>query len=1063
MAQELEIISANAGSGKTHSLAETLTGWVGDGTVSAGKVLAVTYTEAAAYELRERVRSRLLQEGRVEDVLAIDGAYICTIHALGQRLLTEHAFAAGASPNSRLLEPAESDFLLRDVMSKTDAFQDIIGNLQRYGFKSTPFPPDRSTSAEDHLRKQIRSCIDQLLAFGSYGNQADIADKTEADLRQCWGGTERDGKSLGDMLHKSVMEMLERFPIDISEQFTAKTVSEQFKKDHLLLHRASNRERLDWDWNLWAGLGNLSLGNTRSIAPDEYVACARNIIGAAMKLAVHPKPLEDTVFMARKLIVGSQQIIADYTAMKRRLGVVDYSDMIAGAENLLRRNERVLNSVLGEVDCVVVDEFQDTNPVQFAFLWILARNSPRVVLVGDAKQSIMGFQGAEVRLMEAMTDQFKNSLHHLPSNWRSGSGLVNFFNAVSSALFGQSYKFSKPVNPEPNLPWLQFLMCPNSRKTRGIKARPYHITAMHIADMIENGQMVVGNDNVLRPVEPEDIAILCLSHSQMGNYADSLRKLDIPVRVQADGWLDSQCVSLARYALAFAADPDDSHAAMGWLTLGPATVPVESAMRLLVDGEICQHPALERLAATTNAAQMASLPDFVDKVLDASGLEEWVLTQPDADQFRADLLRFRHEAMAFAETDIGLREMEGFFGEVSQAFLGWLQHRCQNKDNNRRPNKAGLAGKGVELATWFGAKGREWPVVLVAQLDEKFGSRPGEIKAEFGDFGDLDNVLQQSWLRIVPSPASEEIRNRFLDRVRPKDELNVRRLLYVALTRARDCLILEWPRDEIQIPSDVAKYSYADFFVENAKLRQRDDALLVDESHFPCQYITGPSIQSDDLLQPTESDLPHKFVFSCKGSKVPDPVEPWRIQPSQLPYGDKRVEISDIGLAAGATGLGIDSSIERGTVAHLAIRAFMHNPGIERDRVSDATGIPIEKLDVLHGQAINLKRWLEEQGFEKQYLELPLQKVNASGSQTNAIVDCLAEGCGKMIIVDYKTGRVDDTGDRFAKYLPQLHAYAELAIETFPGRNIMGLAIFWIDTGILSLHSGTDVVIVNQE
>ena len=1054
MAEELKIISANAGSGKTHHIVETLTGWVRDGTVSAGKVLAVTYTEAAAYELRDRILSRLLQEGRIEDMLAMDAAHISTIHALGQRLLTEHAFAAGASPSPRLLEPAESDFLLRDAMSKSNAFKDIMGNLKRHGFRSTFIAADRFMSVEDHLRKQIRSCIDQLRALGSHGGRADIACKTEDDLRKCWGGRERDGKFLGDMLHKSVMEMIELFPADISGQFSAKTVRDRFGRDHLLLRQAKNRDRLDWDWFLWAKLADLSLGSTRSAPPDEYLDCARNVIEAARQLDDHPGPLEDAVFMARKLIDGSRQIIADYATMKRRLGVMDFSDMISGAENLLRGDGRVLNSVLGEIDCVVIDEFQDTNPVQFALLWMLARNSPRAILVGDKKQSIMGFQGADVRLMEALTSQFENSVSHLPCNWRSGRGLVNFFNAVSSALFGQDYRSSKPVNPEPDLPWLQFLMCPNSRRARGGKTRPHHVTAMHVADMIDGGQMIVGDGNALRPVRPEDIAVLCLSHSQMANYADALRKLHIPVRVQADGWLDSQCVSLARYALAFAADPDDSHAAMGWLTLGPETVPVEFAMKLLVDGEICQHPALERLAALAAVAQTASLPDFVAKVLDASGLEEWALTQHDAEQFRADLLRFRHEAMAFAGTDVGLREMEGFFGEVAQAFLGWLQHRSKNLDGNRRPNREGLAGKGVELTTWFGAKGREWPVVVVAQLDDKFVSRLGEIKVEFDDFGDLENVLQKSWLRVVPYPASKEIGSRFIDRARPQDELNVRRLLYVALTRARDCLILEWPRNEICIPSNADRESYADFIAENAKFRQRDNALAVDGKEFPCIYIDGPSLQPDELREPPERNMPDKHVISARGPKVPDPVEPWRIQPSQLPPGAERVEIRDIELAAGATDLGIDSSTERGTAAHLAIRAFMSNPGIDGERVSDAAGIMIEKLGVLRNQAISLRRWLDEQGLERRYLELPLQKTRSSGSQINAIVDCLAEGRGKMIIVDYKTGKVDDTADRFAKYLPQLRAYAELALETFPGRSMMGLAVFWIDTGVLSLHSG---------
>ena len=109
----LTIVPAGAGAGKTHSIKETLTKWVEAGDVRPDRILAVTFTEAAAGELRERIRASLLDKGMIDAALAVERAYVSTIHGLGLRVLTEHAFAAGASPQPRHLSDAERDLLIQ--------------------------------------------------------------------------------------------------------------------------------------------------------------------------------------------------------------------------------------------------------------------------------------------------------------------------------------------------------------------------------------------------------------------------------------------------------------------------------------------------------------------------------------------------------------------------------------------------------------------------------------------------------------------------------------------------------------------------------------------------------------------------------------------------------------------------------------------------------------------------------------------------------------------------------------------------------------------------------------
>jgi ATP-dependent exoDNAse (exonuclease V) beta subunit len=166
--------------------------------------------------------------------------------------------------------------------------------------------------------------------------------------------------------------------------------------------------RGETDWRLWQKLRNLRLSMQRSPTPEGYDDLAQAVMDAADGLPTHPGPLEDAVIHARAMVEGAQAAMADYEARKKALAVIDFGDMVTNAARLLRENPAILSSVLAEVDCVIVDEFQDTNPIQFTFLWTLAQRAKHALIVGDTKQAIMGFQGADPRLTEALIAQFED-------------------------------------------------------------------------------------------------------------------------------------------------------------------------------------------------------------------------------------------------------------------------------------------------------------------------------------------------------------------------------------------------------------------------------------------------------------------------------------------------------------------------------------------------------------------------------------------------------------------------------------------------------------------------------
>jgi superfamily I DNA/RNA helicase len=166
MMTDLSIVPAGAGAGKTHHIQETLVRWVRDGLVRPERILAVTFTEAAAGELRQRIRAALIADGNLEAALAVERAYVSTIHGLGRRLLVEHALASGSSPQQRLIAEDEQDLLIRRAIEENEALNALARNLAAHGYRASFTSDD---TVEDEFRKKLLNVIALLRALGPRG------------------------------------------------------------------------------------------------------------------------------------------------------------------------------------------------------------------------------------------------------------------------------------------------------------------------------------------------------------------------------------------------------------------------------------------------------------------------------------------------------------------------------------------------------------------------------------------------------------------------------------------------------------------------------------------------------------------------------------------------------------------------------------------------------------------------------------------------------------------------------------------------------------------------------
>ena len=1045
---ELSIVPAGAGAGKTHHIQTTLTQWVRDGLVRPERILAVTFTEAAAGELRQRIRAALIADGNLNAALSVDRAYVSTIHGLGRRLLVEHAFASGASPQLRLIAEDEQDLLIRRAIEENNALNELARNLSVYGYRGSFVSDD---TAEDSFRSTLLGVIGLLRTLGPRGLDLAMADHVEASIREGYGPPAPKGETLDEGLKAAVRALLATFPRSLADTATSKAAKDAFRSNYNDLRAA---ERMfaanEKDWKLWQRLRSLRKSMRGSATPDGYDELADAVMAAADKLERHPGPMTDAIAHARALVEGAQSAMADYEARKRRLGVIDYSDMVTNAAQLLRDNPAVLGAIMEEVDCVIVDEFQDTNPIQFTFLWTLARQAKRALIVGDTKQAIMGFQGADPRLTTALTEQFETS--PLDRNWRSDPRIMGFVNALGPCLFGDAYAPLAPTQEEGAETALEVLQLAQKRGAHN-GGKPHHFVADRIQSLLEEGVVIKDrHTKIPRPLEPRDIAVLCYSHNQCTSYASALRTLGLPVRVADGGWWQSPIVQAASFALRFAVDPDDTHTALCVATLGPSAVPLDHALKAVAAGEAINAPGLEALGALWPDSLATPVDVLLHQVIRAAALRAWCDQLDDPAQMRADLLRFEAEAAAFIDAHRDMREASGFYGQSAHVFLGWLESRIALKGEDKRPNPSGAEADGIEIVTWHGSKGREWPVVLVACLDQKHDPRGGSFSTCFPGFDDLDRVIEGATLSYAPAFAAPEATERFLTSLRPEADETTRRLLYVALTRARNRLIVEWPQDDgaDEPPFPITARRLID---ERGGLRLGANALDLGGQSFSAKVhaleAALPLCFGEDAADAAGADKreprfavieqviePAIAIVSPSKALETARVMPVTVTTPQVAPG-WRVEGEELTLAT-----------DKGTAIHEAMRILLQRPDLAH-RVAAHCRLSNADAEALEQQAQGLTQALCEMGYPELHVEQPLEIALSDGGTLVAIIDLIAEGADGYLIVDHKSGEVEDHAGRLTTYWPQLAAYVD-AVEAIGSKPVKQVAIFWTNTGELS-------------
>ncbi|MBU0486122.1 MAG: UvrD-helicase domain-containing protein [Proteobacteria bacterium] len=1037
---KLTTIPAGAGSGKTYTIQKTLCDWVKKKLVEPDRIVAVTFTEAAASELKGRIRAELVNNGRPEDALKLERAYISTIHGFGLRVISEFAFEAGMSPRPRLLNEDEEDIFIRRALAVTKKADPVINNLYQFGYS---YDFNTGKGAEDLFRERILGLIGKLRSIGRSEEDSNLYPAVAKKISDIYGPTGA-ADQMKRALWRAVKDLLGKFPGNLAQDFEGNaTAVRDLSKNYYDLKKAEQGTFLDKDWSLWQRLRSL-----RTIKlSDEYKDLAERVMAAAESLPMHPGPLREALLHVEALLGASQDALHKYGEQKKEKGLVDYTDMLAIARKLLVSDSSVLAELKSRVGCLVIDEFQDTNPLQFSLLWALFEAGVPTLIVGDLKQAIMRFQNADSRLMETIQEQQVESIQPLKGNWRSSKPLMKWVNQVGDGLFEDKYQrltpkadFTSKMSP------LEAIIF-NERGKVETRAQQ---TCLRIKALLEEEQEVWDKSRKeYRSIRGGDIAILCPTNPRLEDYAAALRTLGIRVRLAQDGWFESPIVQILYYALSYVTDPADIHAGLYLAVTELGSINLEDALKEITRGKSLNDPLLRKLVEHQDNFDGLTVDCLIGKVIGVLDLYGAVSCWPEADQARSDLLRFQGEAQGFLQANREALVSGGYHGDDLKTFLAWLRKRVESDNGQSDPRV--IDEDAVQLMTWHKSKGREWPVVAVCSGDREVEPRLPTFDVAYKDFADLNFILEKAGLEFSPKFIAPEQNEKFIKKLWPDTEKDARNLLYVALTRAREKLIIECHQYQKEGTS-----SCWNILKECCGIDFKANKMIMDGKSFDCR-ITATTADSPPEFE-NDTDLPESKLLKLGrraiiAGEVPGGLILETMSPSLL-HGAEFEGKPDLQTADYGYPLQLElemSATNRGTILH---RCFEITAGVPDNikHINRATGYDFsaEQQSQIAGATTAFYHWVKNElnpiGMDT---EVPVLFADDNGSVVSGEIDLLVETEEGYWIIDHKSDVTDDLEERFLYYLPQLNCYAEGVRKSGLDKPVFGVMVNWIYSGVV--------------
>ncbi len=811
----VHLIEAGAGTGKTYALTSLFIRLVLEKGMTAGEILVVTYTVAATKELRGRIRQKIREaldafsgvktgDAFVETLVAnhdparavrlledalrdFDTASIFTIHGFCQRVLREHAFESGAAFDSELL-PDDSELRA-----------EVLDDFWRTRF----YPIDR-----DFFRYAQKSCamkqLQELLSRGTSQPQVSIIPETGPVELPPLGPAKdmfRRLQKAWPAAREEVLEALSSPGLNKNKYRNPGKITgamDNYLSAEILFPVSGDFEKFTPEY-----LGGCIKKGGECPRHPFFESCGEFYKAAA---AIEAEMDRKILFLKGDMF---RYFRAEFARRKQALNAQSFEDLLTRVNNALEgsRGKGLAQAVRLRYKAALVDEFQDTDPVQYSIFSRIFSGSGTLFLIGDPKQAIYGFRGADLFTYLHASSEVENR-HTLLANRRSEPPLIDAVNAVFAGarnpfLF-EGIKFREARSePHENLKTLTFKGKPeppfNIWLVRGAqdpvpKGWAKSVIAMSVAGEISrlvglgrSGQAMLGD----APLREADIAVLVRKHSEARMVQRALRERGINsvLYSDADLFASDEAVDLEKVLRAIA-EPASESALRAALAADIIGFTAESLETLLADSARRE----ERRALIRKWRETWERSAFLvmfRQLLNDENVRERMVRLPDGERRLTNYLHLGellHREEAQRKPGIA-------------ALVDWLALR-RTGESGQDPQARDVRqlrlesdADAVKVITIHMSKGLEFPIVFCpfnwdGRMEKKdyllFHEKQGEKQGR-----EQDNTQQDGWkLNLALSPPDPKLEAQARMEVLAE---NVR-LLYVSLTRAKNRCCLVWGR-----------------------------------------------------------------------------------------------------------------------------------------------------------------------------------------------------------------------------------------------------------------------------
>ena len=784
-------VTAGAGTGKTHMLSERYLHFLRQG-ISPLQMVAVTFTEKAAAELRSRIRQTIRQQlsDRPDLLAELEAAQISTFHALAARICREHPDKANVPPDFAVQDELDSPIWLAET------FAAALEQLPPHLYDRVPFSLMQQVlqalladplTAQAALERDRTDWLPRLEEFRQLyiqnipSNSAWLAAKQELNA---YSGPEGDKREL---VRQDALNLMSAFEETLDFSYLEKILA--------LNLRGGKKDK----WNAIAEFDAIKDAINSLKAKDKgYIPKVFHVLES-----LEPNEFDDeTEAILPTIREGFTSVWNFLQQAKYQQRLLDFNDLEIHALQALA-DPTVQDYYAHRWTVYLIDEFQDTNPTQGQLLETLTTNAT-LTIVGDVKQSIYGFRRADVRVFQTWQTRIHPNDRpvELSRSFRTHRSLLTQINHVFAPVLAELHQpleahRDEPLDPVPNIQLYTVQVDQTDKDNQAIDTNIdacRRVEAQKIADLVADmlSAPISVHDKPtgeLRPIHPGDIAILSQTWKPLELYGSAIAARKIPIlQVGGGNLLDTREAKDAWAMLQFLADPVDSLALAAVLRSPFFAI----SDRILYDFaqslpdktswwkhlKTATDPSLAHASQCLTQLLTARRTEAPSRLLQESdrltGYTAVIANLPGADRRLADWTGFREL----------VRSLEGGSFDVL-AVVRRLKRIQSAEIKVPRPALAG--GDAVNLMTIHASKGLEWPVVIVPDLAKKENSDTSSIRfdPELGialKLEDDDGERQRSALYTLLEQCQKQ-----------NSAEESKRVLYVALTRARDRLVLTSP------------------------------------------------------------------------------------------------------------------------------------------------------------------------------------------------------------------------------------------------------------------------------